>query len=102
MSFQKVPDFRKFLDHIPKSVEKTGVFGFGLSHAFYLYARNIDAGWRKCGMKDKGESISLFLLQKIGAGWVKTSELQIMNNYLELGVRRNGTEYMRCICGWKC
>ena len=37
-------------------------------------------------MKDKGESISLFLLQKIGAGWVKTSELQIMNNYLELGV----------------
>ena len=36
-------------------------------------------------MKDKGEKRSLFLLQKIGAGWVKTSELQIMNNYLELG-----------------
>ena len=34
-------------------------------------------------MKDKGEKRSLFLLQKIGAGWVKTSELQIMNNYFE-------------------
>ena len=47
MSFQKVPDFRKFLDRIPKSVEKIDFFGFRLSDAFSLYARDIDAGWRK-------------------------------------------------------